>query len=160
MQQTRSPRHLFAADARMQGTGLAVLVSPTGQDAPTVKAKSKEIITNTIAEGCGNSEERTLYNSVGHAMSADVENRDGAYCVTGTRISLDSIVYAFHQGASGGSPRLIFAAPRRLAWTTFPIRKRSWTRLSRGASWFLTICKRCPSTSGCSFWSTAVRVFS
>ena len=29
-----------------------------------------------------------------------VENRDGGYFVSGTRISLDSIVYAFRRGAS------------------------------------------------------------
>ncbi len=34
-----------------------------------------------------------------------IEKRDGAYYVTGTRISLDSIVYAFRDGASPESIR-------------------------------------------------------
>ena len=28
------------------------------------------------------------------------ERRDGGYCIAGTRVSLDSLVYAFHQGES------------------------------------------------------------
>jgi uncharacterized protein (DUF433 family) len=31
---------------------------------------------------------------------AYVERRDGGYCISGTRVSLDSIVYAFRRGAS------------------------------------------------------------
>lgn len=32
--------------------------------------------------------------------AAYVEQRDGAYCVAGTRVSLDSIVYSFRAGQS------------------------------------------------------------
>ena len=38
-------------------------------------------------------------------MSEHVENRDGVYYIPGTRISLDSIVYAFRQGSSPESIR-------------------------------------------------------
>lgn len=38
-------------------------------------------------------------------MHAHVENRDGVLYIPGTRISLDSIVYAFRQGASPESIR-------------------------------------------------------
>jgi len=41
------------------------------------------------------------YHSWGHQVDASyVERRDNAYRVTGTRVSLDSIVYAFLAGAS------------------------------------------------------------
>lgn len=39
------------------------------------------------------------------AMTEHVENRNGVYYIPGTRISLDSIVYAFRQGASPESIR-------------------------------------------------------
>ena len=38
-------------------------------------------------------------------MSEHVENRNGVYYIPGTRISLDSIVYAFRQGSSPESIR-------------------------------------------------------
>lgn len=38
-------------------------------------------------------------------MSEHVENRNGVYYVPGTRISLDSIVYAFRQGSAPESIR-------------------------------------------------------
>ena len=38
-------------------------------------------------------------------MNEHVENRNGVYYIRGTRISLDSIVYAFRQGASPESIR-------------------------------------------------------
>jgi uncharacterized protein (DUF433 family) len=37
-----------------------------------------------------------------------VEERDGGYWITGTRISLDSIVYAFHRGAAPETIRRSF----------------------------------------------------
>jgi uncharacterized protein (DUF433 family) len=41
------------------------------------------------------------YHSWGHQVDTSyVERRDNAYLVTGTRVSLDSIVYAFLTGAS------------------------------------------------------------
>ena len=39
-----------------------------------------------------------------------VENRDGGYFVSGTRISLDSIVYAFRRGASPETIKSSFPA--------------------------------------------------
>jgi uncharacterized protein (DUF433 family) len=38
-------------------------------------------------------------------MSQHVEDRDGVYYIPGTRVSLDSIVYAFRQGSSPESIR-------------------------------------------------------
>ena len=38
-------------------------------------------------------------------MNEHVENRNGVYYIPGTRISLDSIVYAFRQGSSPESIR-------------------------------------------------------
>ena len=38
-------------------------------------------------------------------MSEHIENRNGVYYIPGTRISLDSVVYAFLQGASAESIR-------------------------------------------------------
>ena len=38
-------------------------------------------------------------------MTEHVENRNGVYYISGTRISLDSIVYAFRNGASPESIR-------------------------------------------------------
>lgn len=38
-------------------------------------------------------------------MSKHVENRNGVYYIPGTRVSLDSIIYAFRQGSSPESIR-------------------------------------------------------
>ena len=40
---------------------------------------------------------------VGRIVSAFVEQRDGAYMISGTRVSLDSIVYGFLGGGSAES---------------------------------------------------------
>ncbi len=45
---------------------------------------------------------------VGAMDNAYVENRDGGYWVSGTRISLDSIVYAFRRGSSPETIRSSF----------------------------------------------------
>ena len=39
-----------------------------------------------------------------------VEKRDGGYCISGTRVSLDSIVYAFRRGASPETIKSSFPA--------------------------------------------------
>jgi uncharacterized protein (DUF433 family) len=39
---------------------------------------------------------------------SDIEQRDGGYWITGTRISLDSIVYAFKPGAAPASRQRAF----------------------------------------------------
>ena len=41
---------------------------------------------------------------------AYVERRDGAYCLSGARVSLDSIVYAFRRGASPETIKSSFPA--------------------------------------------------
>jgi uncharacterized protein (DUF433 family) len=43
-------------------------------------------------------------------MNNYVEQRDGAYWIAGTRVSLDSIVYAFHQGQTAESIAQSFPA--------------------------------------------------
>src|SRR5207244_11585393 len=44
----------------------------------------------------------------GDMNQAYVENRNGGYFVSGTRVSLDSIVYAFQRGASSETIRASF----------------------------------------------------
>ena len=39
-----------------------------------------------------------------------VEKRDGGYCISGTRVSLESIVYAFRRGASPETIKSSFPA--------------------------------------------------
>lgn len=45
-------------------------------------------------------------------MMSHVEQRDGGYWVAGTRVSLDSVVYAFHEGQSPEMIRQSFPALR------------------------------------------------
>src|SRR5437016_5368673 len=75
----------------------------------------KRVISSTLAitrsdPPCVRRYNRGVTRGINKMNQAYVERRDGAYCLSGTRVSLDSIVYAFRRGASPETIKSSFPA--------------------------------------------------